>query len=753
MSQTPTQWGASPTEWEHFTRLGLTADLLPVVSNPKAVIAGNSSLRALGKTPSMYNRAGEAVGIPKWTTHSSTDRDVKRWQANGDLGICLQTRTVRAIDVDIDDPETADAVAWWVETVLGHELPARCRGDSRKFLLALNMPGEFVKRVIHTAHGAIEFLATGQQFIACGTHPKGQRYEWRGGLPSEIPSVTPAQFEELWSLLAKEFAIEPVVTGRGLSKRPLLPRNSDDIKDPVVSFLEQTGWVKGWQRDGRVDVRCPWESDHTTESADSATTWFPAGVGGFEQGHFRCLHAHCEHRSDQEFLEEVGYIADAFEVVVTGSAAVDGTPAEGEERPMPIFQRSRNGTIISTVHNVMLAAAREDVLGCHVAYDHFKGQLVVAEPVADLGTAQWRAMDDTDFTSMRATLERRGFESVGRELIRDVVHLVAKERSIDTAVEWLTRRVPEWDGVPRINGFWHTYFNAPRNDYTEAVSRYTWTALAGRVLQPGCKVDMVPVLIAGEGTGKTSGVAAIVPSEEFFAQLRFDAKPDDLARAMRGTLLGELAELRGLHTKEREAILDWITRTHEKWTPKFKEFEVTFPRRLLMIGTTNETEFLDDTGAEDRRWLPLKVGMTDMAALERDREQLWAEAREAFKLSGVGWQDAYRLARDVRKDHRLQDPWAERVQAWLSVADEMDASKGAVIRALQPVTSAELFENALNMRTAACSRLDQVRLGRVMRSLGYERKNARVGGVVAKAYVLADSARDSLRKGVVDDLA
>ena len=63
-------WGASPDDWDHFDIiLGLGADLLPVVSNPSAVVSKRSTIRALGKVPSLYNKEGKERYIAY--THTS----------------------------------------------------------------------------------------------------------------------------------------------------------------------------------------------------------------------------------------------------------------------------------------------------------------------------------------------------------------------------------------------------------------------------------------------------------------------------------------------------------------------------------------------------------------------------------------------------------------------------------------------------------------------------------------------------------
>lgn len=202
-----TQHGATLEEWEHFANtLGLVRDLLPVVSNLGANFSPNSKMKRIGKTPSKYNGRHEVVGIPDWTSKTSSAADVKRWSAQPDYGICVQTRRVRAIDVDVTDEEVAKRVATLISGVLGHELPRRERDNSVKFLLAFRLEGAFKKRIIDTSAGRIEFLADGQQFVAAGTHPSGARYTWRSGLPAEIPSLAEDDFERVWSALEHEFS-------------------------------------------------------------------------------------------------------------------------------------------------------------------------------------------------------------------------------------------------------------------------------------------------------------------------------------------------------------------------------------------------------------------------------------------------------------------------------------------------------------------------------------------------------------------
>lgn len=187
---------------------------------------------------------------------------------------------------------------------------------------------------------------------------------------------------------------------------------------------------------------------------------------------------------------------------------------------------------------------RPDFCGLQIRFDQFRDEIMFTPE----GTNGWQSFGDPDYLRLRIAMEQRVFKPIGRELIRDVVMLVADENPFDSAITWLNGL--SLDGVPRVGSFYHTHFGTEDNPYTRAVSLYMWTALAGRVLSPGCKADMVQILVGAQGVKKSSGVAALSPDPAFFTEISFAEKDDDLARKMRGRLAAEIGELRGLNTRE-----------------------------------------------------------------------------------------------------------------------------------------------------------------------------------------------------------
>jgi len=307
-------YGATIDEWNLFDLvLGLTDDLLPVVSNPEAKISENSKMQGVGKTPSIYNRDGNAVGFPKWTSYLASPNDVLKWQRNSDYGICLQTRSVRGFDIDVDDSETANKISTFIEAKLQLKLPTRLRSNSGRKLLAIRIEGEIPKRVVKIKNGGmIEFLATGQQFIVAGEHlkagePSGARYEWDWQSNVDFPTITVEELNVLWFELVEHFGIGGGAIGNATRKKEAKLA----VFDPIVSKLD----VLSEGVDGQLHITCPFESGHSMDTGVTATSYFPAGTRGYQMGHFKCLHASCEHRTDQDFIDALKLEEDDFDVV------------------------------------------------------------------------------------------------------------------------------------------------------------------------------------------------------------------------------------------------------------------------------------------------------------------------------------------------------------------------------------------------------------------------------------------------------
>ncbi|MDD9339585.1 MAG: VapE family protein [Providencia heimbachae] len=473
------------------------------------------------------------------------------------------------------------------------------------------------------------------------------------------------------------------------------------------------------------------ETDYEDKAKALWIEWSAKAEKGDEEAAINKWSQLCADRTGYQAIftlaQKEGWVNPGTERLKTAVATADDfedLQTANEPLPLPSFKRDRHGQIEATVDNAAKAVMRPDFIGVDIRFDTFRDEIMLAPT----GTNEWRQFSDVYYTRLRRVMEKRDFKPVGPQLIRDVVLLAAEENQFDSAIEWLNSL--EWDGVKRVEQFYHTHFGAEDTPYTRAVSLYMWSALAGRVLMPGIKADMVPILVGAQGCGKSSGVAALAPDLTFFTEISFAEKDDDLARKMRGRLVAEIGELKGLNTKDLESIKSFVTRTHENWIPKFKEFATQFPRRLLIIGTTNEDEFLADrTG--NRRWLPVEVSKVNVDDITRDVLQLWAEAREMFKADGIQYEAAEFLAAQVHDKYAIKDAWLEIIEQWL---DEPDLLTGEKPRTRSFLRAAEVLREALNLDPKNISRREQMRISNVLQNCGYKSVQRRVDGKVTRVF-------------------
>lgn len=411
---------------------------------------------------------------------------------------------------------------------------------------------------------------------------------------------------------------------------------------------------------------------------------------------------------------------------------VSTEPEEDEPAELPQLDRQKDGAIKATLPNIVSILRRAEHTGLKIGRDEFTDSLMLARATSD----QWRPARDDDFVRLRIRMEQLGFKPISKELMRDAALMVAEENRFDSAYQWLDKVIPAWDGVPRIERFLPDYFGAEDREYTRAAGLYLWTALAGRVLSPGCKADMIPIAHGLQGVGKSEGIKAMVPDERFFFEVSLRADDDALARQMRGKLVGELDELRGMRARDIEHMKSFASRRYEEWVPKYQEFTTQFPRRCVFIGTTNAQEFLmDETG--HRRFLPFVSSWVAVDRIRRDQHQLWAEARETWRKQGVLYREAERLAQGEHEQFVVEDPWRGAIERWLeepTMDHEMVGDEGPA-RGEQPIRTDDVIQGALHMAHSQMTNVVATRIGVILRQLGYERQRVRVDGQRVKRWM------------------
>lgn len=553
--------------------------------------------------------------------------------------------------------------------------------------------------------------ATVQDVLPPSIHPEtGKPYEWLYNddmiADWRCPPALPAPIRALWEAQCKpdtKVVVARVRTSNLGWAREMLFRHDPDedydkwLKCGLALHDGTEGGIDGldlwdeWSHrgkkyKGREDLETHWRSFH-------AHTTNPVTLASLRTD---------EPAHDDEFLpvtEEETASLPASKTSMTVREAIKSLRRDNDGRPLAVLP------------NILPILDLPELCGWLIAYDKFQDVLVCAPT----GTDSWRPIKDTDYTAFRVWLEQNAlFHPVSKDMVRDAIYYTAEDHKMDSAQVWISKL--KWDGTPRIKNFFPTYMGTIAAPYEQSVGEYLWTALAGRVMAPGCQADMAIILVGEQGLGKSQGVKAMAPWQEAYVELRLDENDDTIARKLRGSLVAEIAELRGFGSAGKlEQIKAFMVRTHEEWIPKYVEFATNFPRRCICIGTTNEDQFLTDT--QNRRWLPLRTVGVDVEAIVRDRDQLWAEGLAVWLDDGIKWETAETLARDNQDEYKVIDQWEPVVSQWL--VDNPTAEK---------FKTHDVLVQALGLDIRHISRVQETRVCSLLKAIGYEQKPIRTKG-------------------------
>jgi len=233
-----------------------------------------------------------------------------------------------------------------------------------------------------------------------------------------------------------------------------------------------------------------------------------------------------------------------------------------------------------------------------------------------------------------------------------------------------------WDGETRLDSWLTTYLSVPATDYVRNVGRWWMVSAVARAMNPGCKVDYCLILEGSQGLAKTSALRTLA-GKWFSDGSLGDLQGKEAGMQLQGTWIMELPEGSIFGRSNTADIKGFITKQSDDYIPKHSNRKVKVKRQNVFALTINETSdyLMDPTG--NRRWWPVRVGQIQIAELERDRDQLWAEALHALK-AGERWWPATEaeeaLCGAEQRQRAAEDPWEGSVRIFLQDQDKTTVS-------------------------------------------------------------------------------
>jgi len=377
-----------------------------------------------------------------------------------------------------------------------------------------------------------------------------------------------------------------------------------------------------------------------------------------------------------------------------------------------LCQKNEKKKLLANFNNAMIALKHDPAVRDFVGYDEMLRAPVVLHEIGLIDTCH-RWLTDTDAIAVMGWLQMNGFPGMGLEIVRQALQKRAEECSFHPVKDYLRSLI--WDQVPRIGVWLPRYLGSPFTSYTQHIGRMFMVQMVARIASPGCQADHMLVLEGMQGVLKSSA-CRVLGGDWYSDHLPEISNQREAAQHLRGKWVIEVAEMHAMNRAEATMLKSFITRTTERYRPFWGRNEVIEPRQCVFIGTTNQTEYLrDPTGG--RRFWPVHTATEAPIDLERladDRDQLFAEAVQAYRDEDQWWPDQ-QFEREFiapEQQQRYQgDIWEDKIASHLA--------------GFERTTIAELASQCLAIPVGQMSPTHGIRIAAILRERGWTAKRSK----------------------------
>lgn len=334
----------------------------------------------------------------------------------------------------------------------------------------------------------------------------------------------------------------------------------------------------------------------------------------------------------------------------------------------------------------------------------------------------------------------------GKDLLFDAIRTVAAERKYHPVQEYLSDL--QWDGTSRIDDVIVRVLNVPESAVTPVMRlmvRRWFVGAVRRALEPGVKHDSALVLQGGQGSGKTTFFEVL--GGRWFGNTEVKIGDKDGLQQIHANWITEWGEFDHISgARHAGEIKAFVSRQRDDFRPPYGRNVESYPRSCVIVGTVNPESFLNDPTGSRRFHVIRVVQRIDLALLRAWRDQLWAEAVHLHLQGEIHYLDGddERAREEAAKAHRVRDVWEDMVAVWITekAADRERAGR----RYLQTV---DIVTGALGLTARDCTRGVEMRVGDVMRALGYVSKRVRLQASEVRFYGGKDRVHAWLPAGVI----
>ena len=398
-----------------------------------------------------------------------------------------------------------------------------------------------------------------------------------------------------------------------------------------------------------------------------------------------------------------------------------GGSTDGDDSWRKALVQNKDGSVAKTAGNAALLIAHSNGWDGCLANNTFENEAEWIRrpphiPGAEMLTPHLGPIAEIDTVYVQQWIAGAHKCTIGRDSLWQSIRSVASSRDTHPVREWIDTL--EWDGKKRVGRWLNLYLGSEDSKYTRSIGKAWLISAIARVMRPGCQADHVLVLEGAQGTRKSTAMRVLF-GDRWFLDCLPDIRHKDALMVMRGKWGIEVAELDSFRGADETRIKSFITQRVDEYRPSHERQVVRYPRQCVIVGTTNEENWLTDSTGGRRFW-PVKVGNVDHKKLAKDRAQIWAEAASEYNSGSIWWPrgELVELAKKQQSERHSHDVWQDLI-----------ARVGA-----STIDADYIYRTILGIEAGRITKADQVRVGAAMRKLGYSKARRRRDGVRITTY-------------------
>lgn len=337
------------------------------------------------------------------------------------------------------------------------------------------------------------------------------------------------------------------------------------------------------------------------------------------------------------------------------------------------------------------------------------------------------------YPTLYVHLSKLGYK-IGKQEAIDGFYAAALDNSFQPVREYLDQLADDDSVTPiDLNKVGTNYFDLNDSLY-DAMHRVNLIGAVKRVYEPGCFHKTLIVYVGKQDIGKSFSVR-ILASPPWHKDTSQDGK--DFLMALHTCWIYELAELESI-TNKREAgtLKNLISSVSDLIRPPYLSAHDDFPRMSIFWGSSNRRDFLrDETGGARYHVIELphdaKTGFRiDTDRLLRDRDRIWKAAVLAYKAGESNLLNTEQRAESERRNLRyeVEDPWEDYIREWLETCNCGRAFTSEECVYLSGCKDSGFSAPSAATRFQALDQKDALRVGKILRRLGYQKDEHQTAG-------------------------